>query len=456
MKIKTWIFIILISAFLGALYFVLKPEPSEKPETAGSVSADALLLWYTDEALDRYVADAAAAFSESNGIKVRVERKNARDYAEAVYKASVENGEYPDLYICGADSLEKLYMMGIAGELKDPAHVVNNLNFPEAALNAVSYKGKLCAYPLSFETAFLLYNAEYLKNMGDQSIRMELDPIGEDDLPWIYREEDDTLPAGYTKEQWDAACVERGRELIPGSIGDIQELASDYRTPEGMESFFNWDVSDIFYNYFFTGAYMNVGGRCGDDPAVMEIRNEDTVRCMHSYQELSGFFSIDPKESSYESVLNDFLEGKVLFTVATTDAVKRISEQDFSYGYGVAALPAVDKDHKASGLSTTVCIAINPYSENVERAELFGAHLCGEGATALYDKSGKLPAMKVSGSEEADRIREIYADSVPLPKLMKLSDFWAELELAYIRVWNGEDPEETLIKLEETMKARVQ
>ena len=49
-------------------------------------------------------------------------------------------------------------------------------------------------------------------------------------------------------------------QLIPASVVDILTFADQYSTPENVEYFLRWDVSDIFYNYFFIGNYISVGG----------------------------------------------------------------------------------------------------------------------------------------------------------------------------------------------------
>jgi hypothetical protein len=45
---------------------------------------------------------------------------------------------------------------------------------------------------------------------------------------------------------------------------------------------------------------------------------------------------------------------------------------------------------------------------------------------------------------------------VSLPKLLQLSNFWAELEQAYTRVWDGEDPKEELEMLDAQMRSQLE
>ena len=53
-------------------------------------------------------------------------------------------------------------------------------------------------------------------------------------------------------------------EALPKTIDDILAFADVYDAPEQVEAIFKWDVSDIFYNYFFVGNYIDVGGVSGD------------------------------------------------------------------------------------------------------------------------------------------------------------------------------------------------
>ena len=76
---------------------------------------------------------------------------------------------------------------------------------------------------------------------------------------------------------------------------------------EAVEAVFKWDVNDIFYNYFFVGGYINIGGAAGDDPSQIDIYNSDAIRCMNIYQQLNQFFAIDAENITYDSVMDDFI-----------------------------------------------------------------------------------------------------------------------------------------------------
>ena len=448
-------------ACCGSLFLYEKTKGRETAavsENEAPRMARDLILWYTDEGLEDYISDTADRLRAEKGINVIACHKSGLDFLEEAEAASVSGVNVPDAYMIGADQLEKAVLMGLAGTISDPEGCVGIFNFPENALNAVTVGGRKAGYPFYYETSFLLYNYTYLSEIAEEALRMEMTGENTEEEASVI----EGIPEGFTKKSWEEKVGEKAMEMLPSTIQQIMDMAALYSAPEGMENFFVWDVSDIFYNYFFTGAYMDVGGICGDDESRIDICNEETVHCMEVYGGLHQFFSIDQKESSYEKVINDFLDGKTLFTIATTDALKRIKDKteagEFPYVYGVAALPGADTEHRARGLANTSAIAVNPYGKNNGDAHTLAEYLIYDNASELYDMTGKLPC--VNGYWETDskdarsEVRALYTESASLPKLMKLEDFWMQLEMVYVSVWDGADSQTALEGLEEKMKKR--
>lgn len=383
-----------------------------------------ITLWYTDEALEDYLASMALDYLEEYEVRVLPVLKSGLEYLEAVNEASVEQENMPDLYIVSNDSLEKAHLAGLAAQIADPDNVVSPDNFPQAALDAVTYKGKTVAYPLYFETSALVYNKTYLEQAAQELEVSEAD-------------------------------------LIPETIDDILSFADTYNAPETVEAVFKWDVSDIFYNYFFAGNYIEVGGACGDDENQIDIYNLEAVRGLKAYQDLNQFFSIDADSSSYASVTQDFLDGKLVFTVATSDILNRISEAkaegNFEYEYQVAPLPDVNEEIQTRGLSVTNAVAINGYSEKKELANAFAAWLSSEGQEKLYARTKRLPACLNTETDVIgmDGFAEEYSYSIPMPKLMATANFWVQMEIAYTKIWSGENVSDILKALSEQIMTQV-
>ncbi|MCR5603594.1 MAG: sugar ABC transporter substrate-binding protein [Lachnospiraceae bacterium] len=268
-------------------------------------------------------------------------------------------------------------------------------------------------------------------------------------------------PMGEEDVTADPQVLEKLANMIPATIDDILTFANNYDAPEEVEAIFKWDVSDIFYNYFFVGNYMNVGGEDGDDNSYFNIYNQQAVDCLKVYQNINQFFSIDSKAVTYDSILEEFIEGKTVFTVATTDAIAKIREArengEFNYDYGVAVLPDISTTLKARGLSETSTVVVNGYSFNKETANDFAEYMAYTRAADIYKKAGRISCLKNVDYEDTEigNVMQEYEKSVPLPKMIEAGNYWVQLEIAFTKVWNGADPDETLKELNDTIGEQI-
>ena len=384
-------------------------------------------LWYTDANLTDYLNSKAVSFNETMNIRVEPILVSGLEYLETINLSSVQEQENaPDVFILTNDSLEKAYLAGLATELENISDLTNSTYYSQAAQNAVSYHGKYIGYPLYFETSALLYNKTYLEQIAE---------------------------AEETLENADA--------LIPKSIADILSFADRYSTPENVEYFFRWDVSDIFYNYFFIGNYISVGGIAGDNREEINIYNEDAIASLSVYQDLNQFFSIDTKETNYDSIIQEFLEGKTIYTIATSDCMKRLEEAkengEFVYEYGIANIPDINAELMTKGMSVTNALVVNGYSKHKEAAQRFIEYLVKEDGNELYEKTGKLPTRIQTEYANSHMLAFLqnYVKSAPMPKMVETSNFWVELEICFAKVWSGEDANAELRALSEQIKTQL-
>lgn len=479
---KRWIAALAVCLVVSGVYAVgasglqvTPKEETEKPQEGLPGHRETLYLWYTDEALTDYLGSAALSYSESQDqVRVVPVYTSGLEYLETINQASLNSDQVPDLYLISNDSLEKAYLGGLASELRTPETAASPESvFPETAVHAVTYQGKMIAYPFYYETSCLLFNKTYLEDWARAQLEAEADAAeGEKAQEQIDSgeknpEELEEESQGQETEQPDApeeaAAVEaRVEESLPRTIDDILSFADEYDAPEQVEAVFKWDVSDIFYNYFFVGDVIDVGGADGDRSDAICIYNEDAIRCMRVYQSLNQFFSIDTKEISYSGVLQDFIDGKIVYTVATSDALARVEEArnagEFLGEYQAVTLPDVTKELKSSSLSVTQSLVVNGYSTKKDLANEFAVYLTEGNTDELYSRAGKLPVY-TNGTlyEDVNRAAflEEYKVSVPMPKMIETSNFWVELEIAFAKIWDGEDANEDLRLLSEKIMRQV-
>jgi maltose-binding protein MalE len=468
---KKSISLILIFAMALSLFFAgVASQPVQvEPEMQSLIMPkQTITFWYTDDAMTDYINSAAVSFYEETDIRVVPKMVSGLEYIENIYNASLDSLEAPDAYIVSNDLLEKAYLSGTACEIKDTNVIVTNVNYPEVALHAVSCRDKVVGYPLSFETGVFLYNKTYLEDYvytNLQNSTEETDNAGEeisvDTAETVENTEeistDEEMVAELSEEEMDAEI----EAILPKSIDEILIFANTYDAPENMEAIFRWDVTDIFYNYFFIGASTDVGGINGDDADYIDIYNENAIKSLEVYQLLNQFFAIDTEEISYEDVLDEFIDGKILFSVVTTDAIEKLElskeEGTFIYDYGMMEIPMINDEIQSAGMSVTNTVAINGYSENKDAANAFAKYIAFDLADSLYDRTGKVPASKqvVFENENLTAAATEYENSVPVTKMIEASNYWMQLEIVFTKAWSGDDVNLLLKELSEQIMTQV-
>lgn len=475
MTLKKRLIMILVAALgVGSLYAAGKLGMAVSPKESEGAPAESffghretLYLWYADETLTDYLNGVAVSYGEyQDEVRVVPVYTPGLEYLETINQASLQTEEIPDLYIVSNDSLEKAYLAGLACEVKVPEGVLPlEEMLPGMAVRAVTYHDRQIGYPFYYETSCLLYNKTYLEDWAKAQIVAERDQgLAEEAQQQADNGDvEEEIQESHQDEEVPAEEIEaRLEEAIPETIDEILSFADVYDAPEQVEAVFKWDVSDIFYNYFIVGNYIDVGGEDGDNADSIHIYNENAIQALRVYQNLNQFFSIDTKEISYESVLQDFLDGKIVYTVATTDALSKLEKAreagDFSYEYGVTRVPDVSDGLNSASLSVTQCVAVNGYSGKKEMANDFAVYLTQYNTGDLFSRTGKLPVHCEGDTYDdpnAAAFLEEYERSVPMPKMIETSNFWVELEIAFARIWDGADANDELRALSEQIMSQV-
>ncbi len=478
---------------------VKEKDQQEEASLFSGNNKDSIYLWYTDDALTTYLSSAAVAYNETHDARIVPVLESGLDYVETINRNSIESN-VPDLYVISNDALEKAYLAGLAAPIEPTVNMEET--FIGKGLAAATYKDKLLGYPFYFETSSLLYNKTYLRDLAIAQLTQEQEEAAAEEA----QENADSASADATQSSSDTGSTDAAQsssdtgntntatadgstdaasetsqeeageeeslfteeqieakiaEYLPNTIEDIQTFGDMYDAPEQVESVFKWDVTDIFYNYFFIGNAINMGGESGWDTEQVDIYNLNAIQSMTAYQNLNNFFSIDTSAISYESTLNDFMEGKVVFTVATSDAVATLEQakQDgtFAYEYGFVTTPSFKEEEPSSSLSVTNCVAINGYSTNQEVANDFARFLTCEYNEILYDRSGKVSAQKdMEYPYEALQVfAKEYETSVPIPKMLETGNYWLKLEALFAEIWNGADANKELKTLSEQIKYQI-
>ena len=430
--------VLLVFAQMTQVAWSYHREQVEAAMTGQDAEPEKLTLWYTDEKLSPYLVEAASEFEEQNHVEITLQLVTAVDYIEHINTASISDLGGPDLFITSSELLEKARLAGITVENDSFTDRELEMYFPRQALSAASCGGALMAYPFYFETCCLLYNKNYV----------------------------DTAPA---------------------TIDDILAYADSYEGSEEtaqVENIFKWNVADIFSNFFFIANYVNLGGETGDDPSQVQLMADEVTACLQYYQSLNAFFAIDAEEVTTENVIQEFIDGKTVYTIAKTDAIAQIdaaiaaqaaegetSEEEGAEGeaseaegteaegyfYGIAQVPDLTSELATKGLSVTNSVVVNAYSSQRDLAKSFARYLTCDKAGDLYALTGKMP-VRLDGEYENPEMTvllEQYQNSVEVPKLTDLSNYWIEMEIAFANIWQGSDAQTEAESVAQEMMAQL-
>ncbi len=399
-------------------------------------------FWYTNDKMTNYYNNIASVYNQSNrGATVVPKLVSASEYMEQIYDASIKGADYPDVYVITSDAVEKAYLSGLTLPIENEKEV--RASFPAVASNAASYEDMLIGYPLYFDTSALVYNKTMLEAVALQQFQLaaKAEGVENPESITVSPEEIDNLVA----------------LMVPETIDELLELANNLEAPEGLETVFKWNINDIFFNYFYLGAYTKLFGN------EIDIYNESTAACMDVFKRVTDFFYMDAETISTESILQEFMEGKVLFTILDTrsaltlETANKNGEITFEYDYALTPNPSETLEGRP--LSSANIIVVNGYADQPTTANDFATFLTMESYAIdqLYSKTGYLPANQnaVIGSSMEKVFKLSYEQSVGMPNSMVTSDFWMQLENAFNQIWDGADAQNTLETLEEQLKLRI-
>lgn len=411
--------ILVVSALIILVALKIRPAADEQQEHF-NIKYD-LTLWYYDESLSSYLKDLGDEYFKSTGLRVNAVLMPSLEFFDNINKLNIEGENPPDLYMIDSTKLENAYLSSLAKPVDDTGFITSD--HTKKSLEACTYKDRLVAYPFSFNVAFFAYNTE-----------LESAPeYFSDILDEYYPDEETEDP-----EEYDA--VKEYLEAHP------DETAETRMPAEPTENILGFDVSNLLYNSFFIGEYVNLGGEYGDDSTAFDLSDEKYSECLAFEQQMSELLQIDKNLSDYNRIERDFIEGKTKMAIFDTSSLIKL------YGSGVdfdiARIPDLTPELRSSAMSQTSVICVNPGSKAVEEAERLAEYISSTDAEKLFNEYNLMSAKDQKyENTDLEKIKNIYEESFSLPKLIETENIWENLNNMITSVWSGEDIERAQSKL---------
>ena len=332
-----------------------------------------LMFWYSDKSYQKFFEKAAEEYYEDTGIVVDVEYQDSMDYMDAVYTATMQGETFPDIYMIGSDELEEAYLYGLAAE--NTASDIYESTVASNAVTASTYKEKMYAYPLSYNTCLFVYKNGYFET------------------------EPETLQA----------IIDYSNENEPG---------------ENVEYLLEWDVNDAFYDFPFVGNSVTFEKTA---PETMNVAYDEDLyqKDLEYFETILGSFSLDINSVSMDSILEHFKSGKTLCAFVNTDSLQKLDD----ISYSVMEIPALNEELPSIGCASTDMFVVNDFSKNTDQAADFADFVTVRLTDRLHDMSGHYSVFLSQTADDAEKTAyQAYEDAVLLPDSQDAKDFWVGLK----------------------------
>ena len=332
-----------------------------------------LTFWYSDKSYQKFYEKAAEEYYEDTGIVVDVQYQDSMDYMDAVYNATIQNEGFPDVYMIGSDQLEEAYLYGLAAE--NTASEIYESTVAANAVTASTYKDKMYAYPLSYNTCLFVYKDGYF-------------------------------------------------ETEPENLQAIIDYSIDNEPPENVQYLLEWDVNDAFYDFPFVS---NSVSFVKDKVETMQVSYDEDLynQDLEFFSQSLESFSIDASTVTEESVVSDFNQGKTLCAIIDSDSVAKLEGAD----YKMRELPALNDTLSVSSAALTDLVVVNDFSEKKEKAADFAEYVTLTMSGELHGLGGHY---SVKLSEDADEKEQTayqaYENAIPVPDSQDAKEFWVTLK----------------------------
>lgn len=378
-----------------------------------NVDYNVLTVWYNNKDYEKYLNCLAEEYNKERGIKLNIKYVSDIDYFDSINKANNHTddtyGNPPDIYMLSSEELEEAYGYGLAAE--NDSLLYNADNYSETALKAITYKGKYVAYPLAFNTTFMIYNTDYMQS-------------------------------------------------APDSINSVLSYEENFNW-EGNPNISHvlyFDITDVLHTYAFVGEYINVGGENGDDSSILNFDNDKLLKSLAYYNSLSGRLRMNLEED-FTGLTSAFMEGKIVCSIIDMKEFSQMRKMGNvrEIKYNICEIPKINEEINSKNLSYTQIMVVNYMSDKEDMAKELAEYASYYRTDLIYSNTGMLPVRHIDYVDSFNEtIQRQYDNSCILPKFRVTKDYYLQIQSLINNAWKGNNIDEMIKNISETYKMRLQ
>ena len=391
-------------------------EPAATEEVAATEGLQpeegaTLVVWESQGADNDFIKAVAEEFTKKYNVAVTVEEVGSVD-AKGRMAQDGPAGVGADVFAAPHDHTGELVASGLVVENVNGERIKSE--FMQAAVDGLSFEGKVYGYPTAIETYGLFYNK-------------------------------DIFPTA------------------PKSYDEIIAKAKEFNNAKENKYAFMWDVANAYYSHsFIAGGGGYIFGDGGTNKDDVGIDSAGAIAGANSMMALKAILPVNSADSTTQIMEGLFDEGKIGAMIDGPWAVE--GRKTAGVNFGVAKLPMLQDGKQQSSFSGIRSLFVSAYSKYPNAAQLFADFATSEDMLLKrFQMTSQIPPMlalmdaeELKGNEFVAPFLEQAQFAVPMPSIPQMGLVWTPYGAAFASMWNdGIKPEEALKTAADTVKEAI-
>jgi arabinogalactan oligomer/maltooligosaccharide transport system substrate-binding protein len=366
----------------------------------GSSAKTTITIWHGWSG--GYVPPKQAIFAEyvQQHPDVAIKLLNVSDIGTKARNA-VPAGVGPDIIAWVDDNIGQNALIGVIDPLDGKGGIDQNYlkqNFPQVAIDAVTYNNQIYALPETLEAITFFYNKALIT-----------------------------------------------ADKLPKTTTELKQMMTDYNKANPGKYFAVWNPNDAYFNApWFYGA----GAQYVDPQGVAHLDSPEALATAQWIRSLQGLMPKDIDTNVADALFND---GKAAIELSGPWRVADLKKANMDFA--LAKLPAVDfgKGGPARPFVGVKCLMLAHGSKNADVAtDIIKFYTAKEQIEAMAKGTGEVPANTAAAADLASDpivkgFNDQAVDGVPLPNTPFMGALWDPAAKAYNALWSGtDDPQKVM------------
>ena len=313
-------------------------------------------------------------------------------------------GTGADVFVMAHDGVAVSAQAGNILEIDLLAEEVRS-SFVDNAIDAVTYDGKIFAFPLSMKTIVMFYNKDLVESPVDT---------------WA----------------------------------EMKEFAAEFNDPSQNKFACIWQAVEPYYAHGFLGGYgYDLFGENHNDPDQLGWDTAEAAEGLAFYKTLKEeIYPVASADATWDAMNSMFSAGECPYVITGPWSIADFTNAGINFG--IAPLPKMDNGIRPKTLSTVDTVCVSSFTKYPVASMLLAEFIATDpGALELlYETKNELSA-SIEGQKLDCYVNDPFMtsiavavnDALPQPYIPEMANVWAPYQKAIIAVWDGlQTPEEAL------------